>query len=181
MLDNLAGLDDRLDQVGAVAVEDVVEVVRIPEQQVGLLAGFDGADPVRAADGCGGVQGGGGEGLLRGHAVAVAGDIHRQLQREVRGGAGVKVGGDGDRNPRLDHLFGRRKGGSQIEGGGRQQAGDGAALCHRGDALVRADDQVLGRHRADLTGKLGAADGVDLVSVDFGPEPQLLRRGQDAL
>ena len=58
--------------------------------------------------------------------------------------AGVKVGGDGDRNPCLDHLFSRRKGGSQIEGGGRQQAGDGAALCHRGDALVRADDQVLG-------------------------------------
>ena len=36
------------------------------------------------------------------------------------------------------------------------------------NALRRADDQVLSRDRADLTGELAAADGLDLVGVDLG-------------
>lgn len=39
-----------------------------------------------------------------------------------------------------------------------------------------ADDQVLSRDRADLTGELAAADGLDLVGVDLGTQAILETR-----
>lgn len=46
MFDDLTFFDDRFDQIVAIAVEDEVEIVRIPDEQVCLFAGLQGADPV---------------------------------------------------------------------------------------------------------------------------------------
>ena len=43
--------DDRFDQIVAIAVEDEVEIVCIPDEQVRLLARFEGADLFSLADG----------------------------------------------------------------------------------------------------------------------------------
>ena len=55
-----------------------------------------------------------------------------------------------------------------------QLAGDGAALCHGLDAFLRTNDEMFGRNCTDLAGKLRAADGVDLVGMNFCTQTQLL-------
>ena len=52
-----AALDDLLDEVGAKAVAEMTVIGHGQDQQVGLFAGFERTDPVRAADGVGGVDG----------------------------------------------------------------------------------------------------------------------------
>ena len=73
MFDDLTFFDDRFDQIVAIAVEDEVEIVRIPDEQVCLFAGLQGADLFCFADcGCG-IEGGSGEDLFGSQTIAVAG------------------------------------------------------------------------------------------------------------
>ena len=58
-------LDNLFDQVGAETVTEVPVVRHGQDQQIGLFALFQRSDPVRAADGVGGVDGGGGDRLGR--------------------------------------------------------------------------------------------------------------------
>lgn len=76
----------------------------------------------------------------------------------------------------FDHVARGREHRAEIEARRGQQACDDAALGHGGNALRRADDQVLSRDRADLTGELAAADGLDLVGVDLGTQAILETR-----
>lgn len=76
----------------------------------------------------------------------------------------------------FDHVARGREHRAEVETRRGQQACDDAALGHGGNALRRADDQVLSRDRADLTGELAAADGLDLVGVDLGTQAILETR-----
>ncbi len=99
-----AALDNLFDEVRAVAIAHLAIIRHREDQQVGLLAHFDGADRIRAADGVGGVDGGGGNGLRGSQFQVAAGQRYRELHGLVPGGAGVAVGGEGEDGVRFDEF-----------------------------------------------------------------------------
>src|SRR5664280_3616746 len=62
---DFTALDDLFDQVGPKAIAQLAIIRHGQHQQIGLLAGFDGANPAGAADRLGGIDGGGGDRLGR--------------------------------------------------------------------------------------------------------------------
>lgn len=47
---------------------------------------------------------------------------------------------------------------------------DGIGSCQSLDLLISGADQVIGRDRSQFHGQLSAAQGLELVGVDFKPE-----------
>ena len=77
---NRSALDHAVNKVVAHTVADIVQVPRLPNHQIGQLAGFHGPDGIGQADGGSAVQSDGGENLLGRKPVAQAAQIHHQLQ-----------------------------------------------------------------------------------------------------
>lgn len=122
-----------------------VAVIRdIQDEQIRLLAGFQGADAVRPVDGGGGVDRGGGDGLRRSEPHIPAGQGDGELHAFAPGGARVEVGRQGHDAARLqDGFHWRVTGFRQTERRARQRHGDGPAPSQGRDIIWGDGDQVV--------------------------------------
>ena len=176
----LAALDDLLDQVGAKAVTEVAVIRHRQHQQVGLFAGGERADPVGAADGVGGINGGGGDGLGRGQFQVAAGQGDDELHGLIPGCTGVAVRGQGQQTIRIQDLQSRgviplR----QAKGRAGQGDRDRIGLAEGSDIGIRGAHQVIGRGGTQLNGQGGGSQVVKFIGVDLEREAQAFGFFQD--
>ncbi len=176
----LAALDDLLDQVGAKAVAQVAVIRHRQHQQVSLFAGRERTDPVGAADGVGGIDGGSGDGLGRGQFQVAAGQGDHELHGLVPGCAGVAVRCQGQHAVGIQDLLG---GGvillRQAKGRAGQRDGHRIRATQGGNIGVRGAHQVVSRSGSQLHGQGGAAQVVKFVGVDLEREAQAAGGLQD--
>ena len=145
-------------------------------QRSAALPGGDAADLAGKAERARGVDGHSGQRLLRRQAEQGARHVHRQGRRQHRRGAGVAVGGDGDRHLVLAQQRDRRLLLllQRVEGA-RQQHGDGPGRGHRLGAGFVEMFEMVGRQRAILRGERGAVLVRQLLGVE--PDAQAVVRG----
>ena len=113
-------------------------------------------------------------------------------RRRDRRGAGIAVGGDGDRHPLPPQRCDRRRLllAQDVERAGKQHR-DGSGARHGGDAVLVGIFEMIGRERAMLGGEPGAVQVRELVGMQLDRQrgrPRggkyargLLRRERDAL
>ena len=176
----LAALDDLPDQVGAKAVAQVAVIRHRQHQQVRLLAGGKRADPFGAADGVGGINGGGRDGLGGGQHQVTASQGDDELHGLIPGGAGVAVGGECQQAICSQDLLSRGVIAlCQTKGCAGQGNSDRIGLAEGGDISVRGAHQVIGRGSTKLDSQGGASQVVKFVGVDLEREAQAFGCLQD--
>ena len=149
------------------------------QQHIGLLAGLNRANALRALDGRRGIDGGGGNRLGGGQFEGAAGQRDDELHALAPGGAGVAVRGQCQQSAGIQNLPGRgvmRIG--QPEGGAGQRHGDGITRRQRGDIRRGCLHQVVGGCRPQFSRQAGAAQVVKLIRVNF--ERESPGRGQSS-
>ena len=91
LLHHAAALDDLLGKVAAEAVADVVQIRRVPDDEVAELARLDRTDLVSHVDGRCAVERYGGQHLLGRKPILQAAEVDDELHIQARAGAGVEV------------------------------------------------------------------------------------------
>ena len=157
------------------AVDQLGRPLDVPDGEVAALAGFQRADVVEPAERARRLARHAGKDLVDGQPEQRRGHVHRQQQRGERRGAGIAVGGDGDRHAVLAEQVDRRllRLAEEVEGAG-QQHGDRAGLGHRGRARLVGVFEVVGRQRAVARRQRRAAEVGELVGVQLDRQARRL-------
>ena len=176
----LAGFDDVGDEGAGEAVAEIAIIGGVEDEEVGLFAGFDGADEIILGEGFGGVDGGGGDGLGGCHFHLTAGEGDDEGHVFTPGGARVAVGGEGEIGVGLDEGFGGGIFGlGEAKGGAGKADGDCFGLGESEDVLLASFDHVVGRGGVELGGEGGPSEIFKFVDVDFEREAKLFGFGED--
>lgn len=168
MGDNLTLFNNGVDEIGAETVAEVAVVGGGKHDDIGLFAGGEGADLVATADGVGGVEGGGDEGLGGGeaHVAASEGDDH--LLGFAPASAGIAIGGEGEGAAGVENFLG---GGvfvvAEAEGGAGEADGDGFTEAEGDNIFIGGFDEVVGGGGAEGSGEGGAAETFKLIGMEF--------------